>query len=203
MANWDLCFICQRSINEDLRSSNDGLDTLATNIPKFNEFGRLKFDYSRIANENENLLSILKANNAKYHNTCQSSYSESKFKTFQLSNEKQFAKASQKESENQIPQKWSRRSAEEPGPSHVNKCQCCWCNEFDDEANLRAAGQRWAKTKPNSEDVKNITHKWKIWLQLSNTNISCVRWATVMYQVISCFITPPVSQTTPTNITAS
>ena len=67
---------------------NDGLNTLATNIPKLNELGSLKFDYSGIANENENLLSILNANNAKYHNTCQSSYSESKLKIFQLSNEK-------------------------------------------------------------------------------------------------------------------
>ena len=71
------------------------------------------------------------------------------------------AKASQKESENEVPQKRSRRSAEEPGPSHVNKFQCFWCTQFDDEANLRAAGQRWAKTKSNSEHVKTITHKWK------------------------------------------
>ena len=69
------------------------LNTLATNIPKFNDLGRLKFDYTRIANERENLLSILKANNAKYHNTCQLSYSESKLKRFQLPNEKQLAKA--------------------------------------------------------------------------------------------------------------
>ena len=54
MTNWNLCFSCQRSSNEVLRSSNDGLNTLATNIPKFNELGRLKFDYSRTANENEN-----------------------------------------------------------------------------------------------------------------------------------------------------
>ena len=130
MANWDLCLICQRGTNEGLRSSNDGLNTLATNIPKFNELESLKFDNSRMANENETLLSILKASNAKYHNTCQSSYSESKLKKFQLSNEKQLAKASQKESENEIPQKRSRRSAEEPGPSHINKFQCCWCTEF-------------------------------------------------------------------------
>ena len=103
MTNSDLCFICQRSTNEGLRSSNDGLNTLATNIPKFNKLGRLKFDYSRIANENENLLSILKSNNAKYHNTCQLSYSESKLKRFQLSNQKELAKPSQKESENKIP----------------------------------------------------------------------------------------------------
>ena len=105
MTNWDLCFICQRSTNQGLRSSNDGLNTLATNIPKFNEVGCLKLDCSRIATENENLFSILKANNAKYHNTCQSSYSGSKLKRFQLSSEKQLAKASQKESENVIPQK--------------------------------------------------------------------------------------------------
>ena len=174
MTNWDLCFICQRSTNEGLRSSNDGINTLATNIPKFNKLGHLKFDYSRIANKNKNLLSILKANNAKYHNTCQLRHSESKLKRFQLSNEKQLEKASQKDSENEVPQKQSRRSAEEPGPSHVNKFQCCWCTEFDDEANLQAAGQRWAKTKLNSEHVKTITHKGKKWLQLSNTNISCI-----------------------------
>ena len=45
---------------------------------KFNEVRHLKFDYSQVANENKNLLSILKANNAKYHNMYQSSYSDSK-----------------------------------------------------------------------------------------------------------------------------
>ena len=92
---------------------------------------------------------------------CQSSYSESKLKRFQLLNEKELAKASQKEIEDEIPQKRSRRSAEEPRPSHVKKFQSCWCTQFDDEANLRAAGQRWAKTKPNYEHVKTIPHKWK------------------------------------------
>ena len=156
MTNLNLCLICQWRSNEDLRSRIDGINTLATNIQKFNELGRLKFDYSRIANGNENLLSIMKANNAKYHNTCQSSHSESKLNRCQLSNKKH-----QKQSENEVLQKRSRRSAEEPGPSHVNKFQCFWWTQFDDEANLRAAGQRWAKTKPNSEHVKTITHKWK------------------------------------------
>ena len=68
--------------------SHDGLNTLATNIPKFDELERLKFDFSRIANKNKNLLSIMKPNNAKYYNTCESRYSESKRKRFQLSNEK-------------------------------------------------------------------------------------------------------------------
>ena len=82
MANWNLCSICERSTIEVLRSSNDGLNTLATNIPKLDKHGRLKFDISRITNENENLLSILKATNAKYHNTCQLRYSEGKHKRF-------------------------------------------------------------------------------------------------------------------------
>ena len=121
-------------------SSSDGLSTPAISIPKVNELGRLQFDYSRIAKENEILLSILKANNVKYYNTCQSSYNQSKLKRFQLSNEKQLAKASQKESENEIPQKRSRHSAEEPRSSYVNKSQGCWCTQFDDKANLQAAG---------------------------------------------------------------
>ena len=47
----DLCFNCQRATGDVLRSSNDELNTLATNILKFNELGRLKFEYSRIANK--------------------------------------------------------------------------------------------------------------------------------------------------------
>ena len=105
MTNWNLCFISHGSTNEVLQSSNDGLNTLATNITKFDKLGHLKFDYSQIANKNENLLSILKTNNARYHISCPSSYGESKLKRFQLSNEKQLEKASQKERENKIPQK--------------------------------------------------------------------------------------------------
>ena len=51
MANLDLCFNCQRASDDVLRSSNDELNILATNISKFNELGRLKFEYSRIANK--------------------------------------------------------------------------------------------------------------------------------------------------------
>ena len=50
-ANLDLCFNCQSATDDVLRSSNDELNTLATNISKFNELGRLKFEYSRIANK--------------------------------------------------------------------------------------------------------------------------------------------------------
>ena len=203
MTNWNLCFICQRGTNEFLWSSNDGLNTLATNIPKFNELGRLKFHYSRIVNENENLLSILKTNNANYHNTCQSSYSESKLKRSQLSNEKLFAKTSQKERENEVPSKRSRRSAEEAGPSHVNKFHCCWCTQFDDEGNLRVADQRWAKTKPNSEHVKTMTYKWKkMAAVIKHKHILC----SLSHGDVSSnelFYHTPVSENTPTNITAS
>ena len=89
-------------------------------------------------------------------------------------NEKQ-KKASQKESENEAPQKRRRRSVEEPVPFYVTKFQCCWHTQYDDEANFRAAGQRQTKTKLNSEHMKTITEQSKKWLQLSNTNISCIR----------------------------
>ena len=51
MTNWNLCFICQRRTNEVLGSSNDGPNTLATNIPKFDELGHLKFDFSPIVKQ--------------------------------------------------------------------------------------------------------------------------------------------------------
>ena len=51
MTNWNLCFICQRITNKFLQLINDGLIALATTIPKFNEHGRLKFDYSQIAKQ--------------------------------------------------------------------------------------------------------------------------------------------------------
>ena len=74
---------------------------------------------------------------------------------------------------------------------------------YDDEANLQASGQRWAKTKPNSEHVKTVTYKWKgMAAVIKHTHTSSIRWAIVTYGVVSCFITPPVSQNTPTNIAA-
>ena len=152
---------------------------------KFKELRCLKFDYSRMANEDEMFLSILKASNTKYHNTCQSSYSDKKVKRFRLSNEKQLAKASRKESENEVPQNWSRRSAEEPKPSHANKLQCYWCTQFHDEANLWAAGERWTKTKLNLRMWKPPLISGKKWLQLSNTTISMACWAMVTYQIMS------------------
>ena len=79
------------------------------------------------------------------------------------------------ESENEVPQKRRCRLAEEPGFSHVNKLGFCWFTEYDDETNLQDAGQRLAKTKPNSEHVKTSLVSGKKWLQLSNTSISCVR----------------------------
>lgn len=82
MTNRNQCLIYQRSTNEVLRSSNNGLNTFVTNIPRFNKLGRLKFGFSRVANENENLLSILNVSKTKYHSTCQSRYSESKLKRF-------------------------------------------------------------------------------------------------------------------------
>ena len=160
MTDWNLCFICQKHTNDDVRSTEDGIHTLATNIPQFDNLGGLKFDYSRVADTDDDLLSVLRTNNASYHNTCQSSYSNSKLKRLQSSHDKHIAKTSKQEDETVVPLKRSRRSvsAEDVGP---NVLQCCWCCKFDDASNLRAAGQQWAGTKPDPEHVQSITHKWK------------------------------------------
>ena len=49
-----------------------------------------------------------------------------------------------------------------PEPSEITMFQCCWCKEYDNENNLHAAGQKWAKKKPDPVHIQNITHKWKL-----------------------------------------
>ena len=57
-------------MKEHLRYADDGLETLATNTPQFHKLGRIKFDYSRIADKNDkNLLSILKNYRASYRHS--------------------------------------------------------------------------------------------------------------------------------------
>ena len=39
--NWDICFICQVSTKDNVRSSTDGYKTFAKNIPEFHKKGSL------------------------------------------------------------------------------------------------------------------------------------------------------------------
>ena len=49
--------------------------------------------------------------------------------------------------------------------------QCCWCTEYDDAGNIRAAGQQWAKATPDSEHVKVITFKRKKYAAIEHENV--------------------------------
>ena len=100
MTNWNH-FICQRSTNEVLWSNNNGINTLATNIQKFSK--RLKFGCSRIANEKENLLSILRANNANWA-------SHLKDSNYQMKNRKSFSEGKWEWSSSKTKSSFSRRA---------------------------------------------------------------------------------------------
>ena len=41
--NWDICFVCQVSTEDKVRSSTDGYKTFAKNIPEFHKKGKLGF----------------------------------------------------------------------------------------------------------------------------------------------------------------
>ena len=41
--NWDICFVCQVSSKDDVRSSTDGYKTLVKNLPEFHKKGKLGF----------------------------------------------------------------------------------------------------------------------------------------------------------------
>ena len=62
--NWDICFVCQVSSKDNVRSSTDGYKTLTKNIPDFHKKGKLGFHFERIRNANSDFLSVLTTNNA-------------------------------------------------------------------------------------------------------------------------------------------
>ena len=54
--NWDICFICQVSSKDKVRSRTDGYKTLAKNILEFHKKkGKLDFHFERICNANSDL----------------------------------------------------------------------------------------------------------------------------------------------------
>ena len=50
--NWDLCFICQetktKAVEKSLRTTEEGLCSLADMLIKFNETDALRFDIDRL-----------------------------------------------------------------------------------------------------------------------------------------------------------
>ena len=78
--NWDLCFISQDEKKEELRSSIEGWETLASILPKLFSYDAVGFSFSRLqCNPNSNdLFNLFDKKNACYHHSCQIKYSNSK-----------------------------------------------------------------------------------------------------------------------------
>ena len=79
---WHICFICQVSSKDNVRSSADGWKTLVKIILEFYKKGKLGFHFEGICNANLELLSVLTTNELVYHNNCFLKYSDSKLKRF-------------------------------------------------------------------------------------------------------------------------
>ena len=56
--NWDICFICQVSTKDNVRSSKDGYKILAKNILEFYKKGKYDFHFEKISNTNSDLFSF-------------------------------------------------------------------------------------------------------------------------------------------------
>ena len=142
--NWDICFVCQVSSKDNVRSSTDGYKTLVKNLPEFHKKGKLGFRFERICNANLDLLSVLITNKAVYHHNCFSKYRDSKLKLFTEPSKKR------KCTEDEKRRKSTRLSAD-----------CCWCSKKDVDANLVLAGTYQAtKLTTKSNHVKDLTAKW-------------------------------------------
>ena len=150
--NWDICFICQVSSKDNVRSSTDGYKTLAKHIPEFHEKGKLGFYFERICNANSDLLSVLTTYKAVYHHNCFLKYSDLKLKCLNEPSKKR------KFTEDEKGRKSTRLSAESRERFDLF---CCWCGKKDVDANLVPGGTYQAtKLTTKSNHVKDLTAKW-------------------------------------------
>ena len=165
--NWDICFICQVSSKDNVRSSTDGYKTLAKNIPEFHKKGKLGFHFERICNANSDLLSVLTTNKAVYHHNCFSKYSDSKLKRLNEPSKKRKCTEDAKE------RKSTRLSAE--SRERLNLF-CCWCSKKDVDANFVPPGTYQAtKLTTKSNHVKDLTAKWiEMAIKLNHKPVLCL-----------------------------
>ena len=162
--NWDLCFICQEEINEKLRSTPQGLETLSEMLLKFSEINALNFNINRLLNKDADLHSVLKESHAKYHHTCYAKYNARAFQRAVTRNKtKNTVETSQPGC--------SRRSVSEASTHTLGELLCCFCSKVDAYENLVAAGTFHATgNKADSSHVQNISEKWKIMAVATNNN---------------------------------
>ena len=136
--NWSLCFLCQLDKKENVRSSIEGYNSLAKNLPLFHEKDRLNFNYDRIKEKYINLLDTFITKKAVYHKNCFLNYSDSRLNRVLKSPKKRKATTSK------TGKKATRLSTESNKRFDL---YFCWCSQKDDEDNLISAGTYHAKKK--------------------------------------------------------
>ena len=165
--NWSSCCICGEKGN--LRSTNDGIQSLANRFTEFWKNNVLPFSSSKITtdtivnedgNECPDFKSTMLKYKAKYHHNC-----VSRFTPYHMERRKgSLLKKLKKTENNQIlPTHGSRASVSRHAPSCSDTNPICViCGEMDILDNLVAAGTLHAgKNKVNSEHDNSLTEKWR------------------------------------------
>ena len=164
------CCICD-VVGGDLRSSSEGIESLAQNFLEFWKNGVLPFDSSKITSENAvgsdgkehpDFKSPMVRYKAKYHHNCHIRFSPYNLKRKVASHQKQKKKAC-KEKEN-LSSRASRSSTSRQASSDENLYSCIICGKPEELVNLHAAGTLHAK-----KDKLDLQHNEKL---SENCNIS-------------------------------
>ena len=155
---WDLCFICQTNSKESLRSTDDGRRSLSEILPKFSELKNLNFDIKRISDNKIGLLENLNLHNASYHPSCKN---KNKQRMLDRAISKQQQMTCEHMDEVSSPPAKRRSEALVDAKFSSEMRTCCFCKEFDNQSNLRAAGTKNATTqKTKTTHVESLTKTW-------------------------------------------
>ena len=163
--DWKCCCICGEG--ENLRSTDDGIRSLAEQFVAYWKNEILPFSYSRITTafvvgedgiSHPDFFTAMQSNKAQYHHNCQIRFTAYKMGRALESMKKKKSK-SPKVSEEQGP---SLRCSTSRMSTAVEKHMCIICGEFDELSNLLAAGAFHAsKNKLNVDHVTKLTEQWR------------------------------------------
>ena len=154
-----------RQDTDDLRSTDQGTNTLVERLKTFWELGELNLNWQYIAtleNGEPNFRDSFSRNNAKYHHNCASKYSTQKLNRILHRREKEKGKTKTAT---------STRSSQEK--RQFATIYCAICNNEDTSENLHAAGSFHATNKDvNRTHNEELTRKWKeMALTVGNTSL--------------------------------
>ena len=160
--DWKLCFLCQtdKKNKEKCRSTKEGIHSLSKDLFKFYNVGELNFTLNELCKNENNLAEYLIDNNAKYHHSCRSKYNDSHYQKITKKQEKR--KLEDETWVDNSPGPSKRRSYYKSSTFQLGKRICCFCEEEDQDTNLRAAGTLHASDgKLNLSHVERFTKEWK------------------------------------------